>query len=259
MPDEKANRSALAQTRLKERVQLIRKHVRGFESSDGFDLRQSKTWSVKKILKITRLSSKLKELLLVPHDIKKATTKKARKNLIQFTQQRIRGAKHFIVHKPADNFRVKLSNGNVEIEGRFAGRVITRSQFFLFPRRPRYPNELVRMARKLLKEMPTGFYTVLTAAHGDTGEPFEREQLINRLQEYLAAYEVDAAGEPTGFSEALIGFRYMATTLRGASVQRQTIDRRRERQKQYNEKLRRKQINEARRKEIAIKKKRGEK
>lgn len=234
-----------AQVRLRESVALLRKHLTGFSGADGYDLRNMDRWPVKKIRAIHARAAKLHELLLTPHDLVKATTKKGRKNLRQFTGQNIRGAKHFVVHKPADNFRVRLRDGNVEIEGKFKGRVITRSQFFLFPRRPRYPKELVAMTRRMLKEMPPGFYTVITAAHGDTGEPFDRDQIINRLNEYLAAYEVDAAGKPTGFSEALIGYRFMSTTLRGAVVQRQKVDARRERQREYNKKKRAKTIQRA--------------
>ena len=236
-----------AQVRLRDSVALLRKHLTGYAGADGYDLRDIARWPMKKIRAVNARAAKLHELLLTPHDLVKATTKKGRKNLRQFTGQHIRGAKHFIVHKPADNFRVRLRDGNVEIEGKFKGRVITRSQFFLFPRRPRYPKELVAMTRRLLKEMPPGFYTLITAAHGDTGEPFDRDQVINRLSEYLAAYETDAAGRPTGFSEALVGFRFMSTTLRGASVQRQKVDARRQRQREYNKKKRTQAIEKAKR------------
>lgn len=227
-----------AQTRVKlrEAIELLRKHVHGYTSADGYSLSALDQLHSKKRRALLKRAAKLKELTAVPHDIIKAHTRKERKNLNLFTKQRIRRAKHYIVHKPADNFTVRLHQGNIEIEGRFAGRVITRSEFYLFPRRPKYPKELVAMARALLKGMRPGFYIVLTAAHGDTGEPFERDQLINRLNEYLAAYEVDVHGNPTGFSEALVGFRWMSTTLKGAIVQRRHIDARRERQKEFNKK-----------------------
>lgn len=227
---------------LYEAVKLLRKHIHGYEARDGYGLRDLNTLDQKTRHRIVQRAAKLRELTNVPHDLVKAPTKKARKNLHQFTGQTIRRAKHYIVHKPADNFSVHLRNGNVEVEGKFGNRVITRTEYFLFPRRPRYPKELVSMARALRKDMRPGFYVLLTAAHGDTGEPFERDQIINRLNEYLAAYEVDSAGEPTGFSEALIGFRFMATTLDGAVTQRRQIDKRRERQKNYSKKQRKKLI-----------------
>lgn len=234
--------------KLREALVLLRQHIHGYSASDDYSLSQLDQFDSKKRRRILRRAAKLKELTAVPHDTIKARTRKERKNLHLFTKQRIRNAKHYIVHKPANNFKVRLHHGNIEIDGRFAGSVITRSAFYLFPRRPKYPKELVEMARRLLRDMRPGFYTVLTAAHGDTGEPFERDQLINRLNEYLAAYEVDAEGNPTGFSEALVGFRWMSTTLKGAVVQRRTIDARRQRQKTYNEKQRKKALQQEREK-----------
>lgn len=238
---------------LKSALGLVRKHVNGFTADDGYDLRGK--LDARRVQKVLTMAGKLRELLASPHDLVRVPTRtriktetrkkgrktikvrkkvrvpdvKAKKSLTQFTQQRIRNAKHFIVHKPADNFKVGLDRGNVFIQGNFGRRVVTRSSFYLFPRRPRYPNELVAMSRRMLKSMPDGFYVMLTAAHGDTGEPFDKGQLINRLNDYLMAYEVDEHGLPTGFSEALIGFRFMSTTLDGAITQRSQISARRER------------------------------
>lgn len=250
--------SIQTRVKLREGIELLRKHIKGYGAADGYSLKTLDQLDSKKRRSILRRAAKLKELTAVPHDTIKTPTRwakdsefrmrKERRNLNLFTKQRIRGAKHYIVHKPADNFHVRLDQGNVEIEGRFAGQVISRSAFYLFPRRPKYPKELVAMARKLLKEMRLGFYTILTAAHGDTGEPFERDQLINRLDEYLAAYEVDSEGNPTGFSEALVGFRWMSTSLKGAVVQRRHIDQRRQRQKVHNENKRKKALKQEREK-----------
>lgn len=227
-----------SKVRLREAITLLRKHVTGYASKDGFDLSKLETWDYNKRYRVIRRAEKIHELLLTPHDTIKARTKKEKENLFKFTGQRIRGAKHFIVHKPADNFKVGLRDGYVTIDGKFGGRVITRNQFFLFPRRPRYPKELVAMSRRMLKEMPDGFYSILTSAHGDTGEPVERDKLIEQLNVYLAAYEVNSEGASTGFSEVLLGFRFMETTLDGAVVQRRQIDARRQRQREYNAKIR---------------------
>lgn len=219
--------------RLKEAIQLLRRHIHGYEAKDGYSLPAIGA-DRKKRKRVIRRAAKLKELTATPFDTVKATTKKARRNLQQFTRQKIRGAKHFIVHKPADNFKIRIDHGHVSVQGKFKGRVVTRSDFYLFPRKPRYPKELVSMANRLRKEMRPGFYTLLTAAHGDTGEPFDRDAALQRLEEYLAAYTVDQQGRPTGFAEALIGFRFMSTTLKGASSQRQSIDARRQAVKKAN-------------------------
>jgi len=226
----------LAHARLLERVRLARKHVNGFDAKNGYDLRKVKTWSPQKIKKVTRIAATLRELTRSPHDIKTAATPRSRRNLIQFTQQRIRGAKHFIVHKPSESSKVRLVHGRVEIEGRYAGGVVSRSRFFLLPRRPRVPDDILAMAREMRPEMPRGFYVVLTAAHGDTGAPFERDKLIDHLRDYLVAYEVDAEGASTGFADTIIGFRFMSTSLGGAKAQHQRTDQRRERQKELNRK-----------------------
>lgn len=229
-------------------IKTLRKHIYGYEARDGYGVKDIDHFSTSERHRLIQRAASLTEMTNAPHDLIKATSKKARKNLQVFTKQSIRNAKHFIVHKPTDSAKVRIRDGYVDISGQFGKRVFSRSQFFLFPRRPRYPKELVAMARKLLKDMPQGFYSVITAAHGDTGEPFERDELINRLNTYLADYIVDEYNQPTGFAEALVGFRFMSTTLDGAEVQMRARDARRARQKKHNEQERKKLIQKMTRK-----------
>jgi hypothetical protein len=95
------------------------------------------------------------------------------------------------------------------------------------------------MLKKMLSEMPEGFYSILTGLLGDTGEPVEKGVLLAMVQEYMKTYGIKATGEPTGFVESIVGFRFMSSRLRGAEIQRGAIDARRQRVKEENRKKQR--------------------
>lgn len=218
-------------------LKLIRKHVHGYGSADGYDIAGLGSLSSARRRRLVAKAATLKELTATPHDLIRAPTRKARRSLVQFTRQRLRKAKHFIVHKPEDRYRVRLKKGNISVQSETPdGRVKSESRYFLFPHRARDPDDVEAMTRALLREMPEGFYTVLTGALGDTGEPADKGMILRRVQEYMNFYSTTATGESTGFTQALVGFRYMADTLDGALTARNTVDHRRQRVREWNEK-----------------------
>lgn len=245
-------------TRLKHALDLVRRHVKGYSAADGWSLRDLGRISGGRRKTLIKKAGVLRELLRQPHDVVKAPTRKARHNLVQFTRQKIRSAKHFIVHKPADNFKVRIRQGRVTVRGRFKrGRVLSESTFYLFPRAARGPEDAERLLRDMLPDMPPGYYVMLTGAHGDTGEPTDRESLRSHLMSYINAYQsatvnvYDAQGKllvrkvaDQGFAQAIVGYRFMATTLDGVEVQMAARDVRRQRSAEWNEKLKRRHMTE---------------
>lgn len=122
----------------------------------------------------------------------------------------------------------------MSVRGAFPGRVATESRYFLFSRRPKHPDDVGRMLKSMLSKMPEGFYTILTGLLGDTGEPVEKGALLARLREYMNTYGTKASGETTGFTESIVGFRFMSSKLRGAEVERAHVDMRRDAQRELN-------------------------
>lgn len=230
----KISRQKQQHAELKAAVKLLRQHVKGYEAAKGYKLDKLDKLEYHKRQRAIKRAAKLKEVLAQPHDIKVAKTRKARRALLQFTRQNIRNAKHFIVHKPTPKHSVSLEDGRITVKGSFRGGVRTETKYFLFAKKPRNLRDLERFTKRLLDEMPNGFYVLQTSAHGDTGEPFERGKALARLREYFFAYQTDDRGIPTGFVDALIGFRFMSTTLKGASAQRQQTSQRRLNQREYN-------------------------
>lgn len=244
--------SALERGELKANLDLIRRHIRGYTASEGWGVKDLVFKTVAQIRSLNKKAAKLRELLSQPHEVISAPTQKARRSLVQFTRQKLRKAKHFIVHKPADNFKVSIKHGRIVIRGKYRNKVVVETSYYLFPRAVRHPDDAERMLRDMLADgMPAGFYVMLTGAHGDTGEPVERDQLLSRLRMYINAYQeasvtrYDVQGREVGqqridqqFAQSVIGFRHMSTTLAGAEIQMRAEDIRGQRAREYAKKSR---------------------
>lgn len=266
--------------RLTEALKIVRKHVKGYEPTTGWRIRDLDRITPQRKKTLLKKAATLKELLRQPHELVKAPTAKARKNLYQFTRQKIRNAKHYIVHKPADNFSVHVRSGRVLVRGHFEGKVrgkrrrkiVTESAFYLFPKAVKHPDDAERMLQDMLDEMPEGYYVMLTGAHGDTGEPADKGSLLSKLRQYINAYQfamttvLDSRGvslgrvsTDQGFAQAIVGFRLLSTTADGMQLQMQARDIRRQRTAEYNEKLRRERMSKKERVEYEAPRKLEEK
>lgn len=255
----------------KSLLAFARKHLKGYEVSDGWSLRTlgEGRISARRIGTLKKRVRELRVLLAQPHDLIQVPTvkgkqnRKVRRELYKFTHQKIRGAKHFIVHKPANNFRVDLHLGRLRIRGEFAGtvqgkrrrKVITDTAFYLFAHAPDDEQDALDMLDDMLPDMPAGFYVVLTGQHGDTGEPVERGQLRTRLRTYIHSYQTDSVAvydrqgnftgrkeTDTGFVQAVTGFRHLSTTVEGMELQMQARDSRRQAAEDFNEKLKKERL-----------------
>lgn len=248
-------------TALKGALYLIRKHVKGYAVSDGYSV--SAVWRLSRSRQKAILDKaiKIRELLASPHDLVKVKNERDKKALRPFARKQLRRAKHYIVHKPDDRSRVSLNRGRVRITRRL-GRVEIDTVYFMFPHAPTSEDDAVEMLEDMLPAMPKGHYIMQTGAHGDTGEPASRGQLIERLRRYINDYEpvqttvyaVDeqgverAVGNRTihqGFTQAVMGFRFISTSLDGAVMERENIDARRQAAKEFNERLRKQHLTQA--------------
>jgi hypothetical protein len=139
------------------------------------------------------------------------------------------------------------------LKTKLPGEVAFMERFFMFERKPRSHSDMVKMFQRMYKTMPPGMYVMQTDTYGDTGDIVEREQLLDELQRMLEAYDRSKYGDDR-FMYRIAGFRWMATTLKGALVQERARNEAREGQRQWNKKKR-----EELRREIAASKKRTKK
>jgi hypothetical protein len=251
------NVDADGRTALKNALDVVRKHVRGYDAREGYGLQDVIRFSKPRQRALLKKAAQIKELLASPHDLVRPRNEKEKRALRPFARKQLRGAKHYIVHKPTDGDRVALKQGRVRIT-RKRGRVEIDSVYFMFPHAPRSEGDAIDMLEDMLPEMPKGFYIMQTGAHGDTGEPVAKGALLERLRRYINDYEqvrttvYDAAGDPVGkvwmpqgFTQSVMGFRYTSSTLDGALVDKHNVDARREASKAFNEKLRKSQMTPA--------------
>lgn len=271
-PKPRVVTSSLDRGEFKSLLAIARQHLTGYSAADGFSLRaleQGKI-SATRIGTLRARVRQLRVLLAQPHDliavptVKGKPNRKVRHELYKFTHQKIRNAKHFIVHKPASNFSVQLgSDSRVGIRGKFEGkvrgkrlkRVITDTAFYLFDHMAEDERDAISMLEHMLPDMPEGFYVVLTGQHGDTGEPVERGQLLTRLRTYIHSYQTDSVAvydrqgnftgrkeTDTGFLQAITGFRHLSTTVAGMELQMQARDSRRRATEDFNAKLKKERL-----------------
>lgn len=221
-------------------LQDLRKHFTGYEPSEGYSLTPKKLaalpYSKKRALRAKH--EKLQTLLSKPFvDYVKPSDDISRKALRKFTGERMKGLKHFIVQKPSAESTVRVVEGNVQLRTQFPGQMAFTERFFMFPRQARGHQDMLNMFDKLLKKMPPGMYVMQTDTYGDTGNIVQREMLRDEMMQMLEAYDRAKYGEHR-FMYRIAGFRWMSTTLKGATMQIRARDEAREAQREYNLKKR---------------------
>lgn len=230
----------------REAIRVLREHFTGYDAKAGFSLDVNKIAAMPYHRRrgLRKKYSKIAPILSQPHDLVKAKTKKDAKALRQFTHERMRRMKHFIVQTPTPQSKVRVKDGQVELHTKLPGKAEFTEMYFMFPRRARGHADMLRMFEKMLPGMPKGHYALLTDTYGLTGGIVDRGQLRHELQRLLEAYDRAKYGEHR-FMHRIAGFRFMGTTLRGAEVQIKQRDERREAQHNYNRKRREQLAREA--------------
>lgn len=220
----------------------LRKHFTGYDPKDGFSLTPKKIselpYSQRRGLR--RKHEKLQALLHKPFiDLIVPADPIARQALRRFTGERLRNMKHFIVQKPSAESQVRVVDGNVQLRTQFPGEVAFTERYYMFPRVPRGPSDILKMFRRMYPKMPDGFYSLQTDTYGDTGQPVHHDFLEEELQRILEAYDNPKYGEHR-FMLRIAGFRWMSTKVHGAVVQQTKRDEAREGQRRHNLKMREK-------------------
>jgi hypothetical protein len=192
---------------LKESIKLLRKFVKGFETSDGYDLNKLAFIPDARLKKVRDYAPLIREEIAQPHIVVSPRGPSAKRALEKHTGQRtIPGRKRYIVFTPTPNeTRARLirsqrvakdSRGRkrtviehtVELSKTVKGGKIT-DRFFYLPEPPESFEDIIAQTRKMLRFMPKGWYTLVTSTHGNIAIPIRKDQILQQLHDRYLVYD----------------------------------------------------------------------
>jgi hypothetical protein len=125
----------------------------------------------------------------------------------------------------------EVVQARVEITRQVKGAEIAE-RYFYFDEPPTSFDDIIAQTRKMLRDMPKGWYVLMTSTHGNIAAPMRKEQLISRLNERFLVYDkLPTRGhkDDRGLAEVVVGYKLVSFTEAGAH-------------KEYRERLSRREI-----------------
>lgn len=217
---------------LKDSVRLIRKFYKGFDAKHGYSLRQSNiaSFSNKKIERIRKLARQLRVETSSTYVVLRPRTKAQFAAVEKHTgAPRERGRKAYVVHVPNKKTSAKIKTRKgvtsvVEVTKRTGAEA--RREYFYFkdyrPKtRPQTMKGIIARAKKMLKDMPPGFYTMVSRDYGNIGAAMHRDKLLEELDRTWLDYDrfKPDQKDSRGLASSIVGFCRVSTTIEGADVE----------------------------------------
>jgi hypothetical protein len=242
-------RRALDTEYLKESVALLRRFATGYETKNGFDLRAVHKLSGAKLAKVRKFAPLIRAEQASDHVEAVARTPAQAKALANHTgQQWLKGRTRFIVHTPhPKTTTVKILPGKtkktkggkkvkgppvVEVKETVKGGSIADRYFHIADYRKKPPvtfKQIMATTRKMLKNMPDGFYVLVTSTHGNIAAPIMRDRLLSVMERRYVDYDKlklftrDGYNKDSrGLAETVTGFKLVSFTLEGAQREYRT-------------------------------------
>lgn len=212
-----------ADARARDALKVVRQHFTGFEARDGFHAAKLTATQRRRILKkfeTVRLA------LEEPHAIVKPANRKQTRALRLLSRQRMRGMKHFIVPVPP-NSTVQMVGDTPQVVTKIGGRKV-RQRHFVLPRRPKSPDDVIKMLEKMHPDMPEGFYLVTVEGRGAIGEPLQYENLIRQMRDFIREYNATQDKSNRKYSDVVTGWLWISTTSKAGDKVVAVRDKRRE-------------------------------
>jgi hypothetical protein len=221
---------------LKESVRLLRKFYTGFDAKHGYDLHRHSVaaFSPKKVERIRKLSRQIRVEMSADYTILRPRTEAQRVALEKHTGvPRERGRKAYIVHVPNKKTTAKLRQRGdvasvVEITKRTGAE--SKREYFYFRDyqrggQPKTMKGILARARKMLKDMPAGFYVFVSRDYGYIGAAMHRDKLLEELDRVWLDYDrfKPGANDSRGLASSIVGFARVSTEIEGA--EREYIER----------------------------------
>lgn len=199
----------------------LRDLYKGFESSDGFDIRQIPFWPAALKNKVKDAAGSLHLITNNPFKVVEAKTQNRKAALIRFTGQAPDPR-----HTPK-KFAVPLSSTNQTVhfvpDKKFGERaeifqtakgVRMRTRRYLFNEitgdQPQTFRKMIRVTRKLLDQLPKDGNFLFLTTQGTVGTLMYRDFILDEMRHYFEAYENPATRKEfkRGFAGNLIGFEW---------------------------------------------------
>lgn len=259
---------------LHDSIKLLRRFAHGFEARDGYRLDEVVSLSGRKLAKVKKLAALIRQEQASPHVEAVARTPAQRKALASYTGQKdIPGRKRFIVfteHPEKTAVKVvrrkpkkepapepvpgkkrkkrkkskRKPTPHVELEIAVPGG-IAREEFFhisdyLGGEDPETFKDVKKALKRMLPEMPHGWYVLVTSNHGNIGVPAQRSNLLEMIEADYIQYDtvpgITSKKDDRGLAGVVVGFKLVSFTKDGAD--REYIERLTRRQQLARERRR---------------------
>lgn len=194
--------SAFAQAQYAERLKTVRKYVEGFDSPSLSPSRMAKVPAdpeakrkrARERARVNRAFRKLRPYIARPQKTVsvKGKGKKARAALVEYSGlPKLKNLKAVPVPTIApDKAKVTVTRkGQVRVQ---AGEYVERE--YLFPRKPKTPDDVEAMAEALVKKLPPGYYVVLTNVRELLPTAAARGLVMNEVRRILLEYNARSPG-----------------------------------------------------------------
>lgn len=228
-----ARKRAATKIYLHDAVKELRQYFTGFDAKDGYRLDDISSMSAQKMKQVRMYASHL-------HSIKAHGTvrvvpksKKQKAALEKYTSQIYTGKKQARAYAVAvdhpDRSEVDIVNGKVRVTEKFKGGK-TVQQLYDFAdydvNTTSTWSAFINSLKKMLKDLPEGSYTLMSAVHGPIFLPMPKRDIILNLNYRFKSYDKEMI--PT-----LYALRWFKTEL---SAEREYIDRSKRRRGWDNQK-----------------------
>lgn len=234
---------------LKESLKLARRYFDGFEAQDGYSLREITQLSGARLKKLRKYAAQVRQEQAGDHVEKLARDKAQRKVLATYTgQSHLKGRKRFIVHTPhpaTTKVKIVKRKGRkqpaVEVQEKVRGGTLADRFFHIgdYRKKPAVTfKQIEQTVKKMLKDMPDGYYVMVTSNHGHIGAPIPRNMILRELSQSYFAYDVLRKYEKRdgnvgrkddrGLAETVTGFKLVSFTEEGADREYRTRRTRRQ-------------------------------
>jgi len=235
-PSASARKAAAQRVLLVERVKALRKVARGFDAADGFDLRRPENLTPSEKARVTRYAKVLDRMTVGQRKLVRASGKRLRKlQEATFQPEKLRDFKvAFVPTIDPENTRVEFDEfDNVRIirDG------IEQKEYLANRRSMRSDDDVMREAERLTRQMPAGFYFIMTGENNMISNPIEfapgqSEPLLSAVRWLTRSYPTEGDGRFSRIAQFFRGFRYIGRDSDSADEALAKIGEHREQQRQ---------------------------
>lgn len=214
-PDQRAvflaEKRALRVRALTDNVKNLRQFFSGFGPADGYNLNDLTSWSAQRVRAAEQYATYLNHLLSQPYSRIAPRSKQQQAGLKNYTGQRLRRQRAYVVHKPTDDDEVAVGPaGEIVIVRELPTGGFLQSEYYYFDTilhwQPITWPDVITATREILPYLPEGDYFVVSELHGEIDTPHAKRMLLRLMQRYEAEYN----NEKQQFADTIRGFKRVA-------------------------------------------------